>query len=152
VMFSRYVAMFFLPVYSILILFSHLILTMLYGETFAVVSPVFKVLCLNAVIQSMGTVINTAFFALGKPQLTRAASVLRLLTMFILIVPASVQYGLMGAAISGFIAGVVWIIYSLYRLKSILGLSVLRYIKSLTAPAFYCFIAVMVGFVAQMIF
>ena len=152
VMFSRYVALFFMPLYSLLLVFSHTILTLLYSETFGVVSPVFKILCLNAIIQSIGTVINTAFFAIGRPQLIRAASILRLLVMLVLIVPASIYYGLIGAAMSGFIAGSIWIVYSIYRLKSIMGLSVYRYLKSLSAPTFYSLIIITVGFVVQTLF
>ena len=122
----RYIVILFLPLYFVMAVFSSEFLSLIYGPQYSEVSMVFKIFCLSAFIRSLGIIIACLFFALGKPNLLRKASFLRLGILLIIIVPLISAFGLLGAALAMLIASLVWIVYCNYIVYSIFHFSLIK--------------------------
>jgi lipopolysaccharide exporter len=128
---ARYINLAFLPLVTGLFLFSDIILRLCYGVDYVVVSGVFKILCLSLVMKVIGTVLVNALFSVGKPQHTREASIIRVVVMAVLIVPLVMKMGMLGAALSSFIASTAWLFLIVYRVRRTIGLNTMSFLRSL---------------------
>jgi O-antigen/teichoic acid export membrane protein len=128
---ARYINLMFLPLITGLFFFSDSILRVCYGANYVVVSGVFKVLCLSLAMKVIGTVLINALFSVGKPHYTREASIIRVVVMGMLIVPLIMKMGMIGAALSSFIASSAWLFMVIYRVRRTIGLKVISFFRSL---------------------
>ena len=99
-------------------MFPELIVMILFGENWIEAAPALRVLCVYGIIRSYSSILGPLANALGKPQFITYNGVIRTITLFILILPLTTQYGIVGAAyatlVSIIIANIILII-NLFR-------------------------------------
>ena len=129
---SKLMAGLFLPFMTILAFGASWLLTIVYGKAYAAVSLTFSVFCISIALRIVGTVIVNAFYAIGQPQMTREASLVRVITLMVIIIPLVMGFGVLGAAYASLVSSFVWLVVQLLRLKGNVGITVQEYMKSLS--------------------
>lgn len=129
----KYLAFIFLPILTLMACGAPLILSAVYGKPYAAVSGTFALLCAAMALKILGWGLVTTFFATGRPELSRRASLVRLVVLIVLIIPLVSRLGLPGAALAGLCSGAAWVVYNVMCLRKMIGLSVTRYLAALSS-------------------
>ena len=127
---SGLLALFYIPGLTLLGCLAVPILSHVFTPEYALVSVPFMILCVNTGFRTLGSVIVSALIAIGKPEYTREASIVRSVLTVALIYPMVKYWGLTGAPIALSIASVSWLLASLIRLRKSLGLSYFKYVAT----------------------
>ena len=99
------------------------ILTLVYGNEFTKISFPFVLLCANALLLTLNITITGVFLSIGKPEITRTSSLIRVLILTLVIFPLVKQFETTGLALSLLVANISGLIYLLFRIKKITGFS-----------------------------
>lgn len=134
-----------MPVIAFTIIFAKPILSILYGDKYAIVSIPFSILMIYVIIRFYTTIIMQLYFAIGRPDIQRTFAIIRVILGISFIYPAVRFGGLPGAALT--ILGSMAItlilqIMSIHKLVQI-GLSVI--LKSLLAGVLISFFVLIPG-------
>ena len=134
----RFLGLIILPATIGLILLADELVLLLYGEKWAPASDVLKVLAVFGLLRSFTAVNGYLFNGMGKPKIDFYISVVRLVLIGLLILPLTINYGIVGTAIAvtvpmGFqlVLGVIW-------LKKEINLSFLVYLASFMGTILRC--------------
>ena len=122
----------FLPLFVILALFAPMILKTAYGEPYAQASIAFQILSLSMAFKILGAIFVSVYFSIGDPQMTRTASLVRLLVLLVTVIPLAMLWGINGAALASAISGVVWFSVFLYNFNKSFNISYSQYIRSVS--------------------
>ncbi|MCA8951732.1 MAG: oligosaccharide flippase family protein, partial [Planctomycetes bacterium] len=93
-----------------------------FGDKYVAVPGLFALLSVHGGLAGLKSVIGPLFWAVGRPQLDRAAQFWRCLTIYALGIPAAWYGGVIGFAAAVCIAILVALCYSLARALAIVGL------------------------------
>ena len=93
------------------------ILSLVYGKEFAAMAVPYAILCASVALSLLGLGLNPIYFATGRPELDRIASIIRLVVLSALIFPLMERFGLAGAALASLCAALCWVGVNLYRLN-----------------------------------
>ncbi len=128
---TKICAAIWLPLFAFLIIYSKNILMIVYGPGYAEVAVPFGILCVYCILYLSGLLSMQVFMAVGRPNVQRTASIVRVLALVISIYPATHYYGLRGASLSILLAMTASIVISIYYLLGIIRASLNEYIRSL---------------------
>lgn len=121
----------FLPVLTLMACAAPYLLRGVYGPAYGAVSLTFMIFCAAMAFRIIGWGLVTTFFATGRPELSRRASVVRLAVLLATIFPLVRHLGLAGAALAGLLSGLAWVAFNIFYLRKTIGLSVARYFAAL---------------------
>ena len=141
---SRILSTVFFPVFTLMACTAPWLLKIAYGPAYSTASDAFIILCASSAIRIIGGSLVTLYFATGRPELNRQASLVRMIVMVLIIVPLIQRYGMVGAAASCLLSGVIWQVYNVIRLRHVIGLSTRSYLASLSTGFFISVIIVVV--------
>lgn len=130
---SQVLSTLFFPLFTLMACTAPWLLRVVYGPAYSAASHAFAILCASSAIRIIGGSLVTLYFATGRPELNRQASFVRMVVMLALVVPLIHRYGIVGAATACLVSGIIWQIYNVLRLRSVIGLSTFKYAMSLSA-------------------
>lgn len=119
------------PMSVILSIFAAPILEVVYGAKYAEVSMAFSFMCFYIILYIVNVVIASTYTALGKPDLQRRFTVIRLIILVLGIYPAIKWYGTSGAAAMRVFCMIFAGWFQLYTLKKLLDMSPSKYLISM---------------------
>jgi O-antigen/teichoic acid export membrane protein len=100
-----------LPASALLIVLAEPLLSAVYGEKWLPAAVPLRVLAVFGLLRALAAFAGYLFEGIGKPQLSMYMGVMRLAIIAPLIVPATLQYGLLGAAVTVTIGmGAQWLL------------------------------------------
>ena len=116
-----------LPLFAFFMVFSDLLLSLLYGNIYATAAVPFSILCIYSFVYLCTTIIMSAFISVGKPNLQRMAAVARTALFLVIIYPATKYFGLPGAAASLLVATIVSLVIQQHYLKKVMNIGLHEY-------------------------
>jgi len=128
---TRLLFLFGLPIATCLAVFSGSILTVVYGEQYTQVSLSFSILCFYVLIYLSGALIVSVYLALGRPDVHRYFTIIRVVLMGLFLYPAIVWFGPTGAAAARLLCLILPGIVQQINLSRLINLSLLQYILTL---------------------
>ena len=121
-----------------------------YGEKWLPAIPIFNVLAFYGLVRSIGSTAGAVFMSTGNPGLVRRVSFLQLLIVVPLIYTVTHRFGTVGVAFLFTTAYIAGTIYSLGRVRQILGIELRRYVGAVSLSLAASVLAGMCGWAACM--
>ena len=134
-----------IPMFAFFVLFSDILLSLLYGTIYGSMAIPFSILCIYSFMYICSTIIMSAFIAVGKPAIQRAAAASRTVVFLLIIYPATKMYGLPGAAASLLVAVIVSLVVQQYYLRKIMTISLAEYSRTWALGAKISLIVIIPG-------
>jgi lipopolysaccharide exporter len=119
-----------IPLFVFFILFSDLLLSLLYGAIYGSMAVTFSILCIYSFVYLCSSIAMSAFISIGMPSLQRTASATRTVLFLVIIYPAVLTLGPSGAAASLLITTIVSLAIQQYYLKNVMMIRVAEYFKT----------------------
>jgi len=127
---TRLITLFAMPVTVFLALCGTSVLSVVYTPEYAPVASAFALLCGFSLIRSQSAVLSQVYLGIGRPDLHRRFVILRVILLGLLLYPASVKFGLMGAAASVLLANALSLLMQAYWMRETIDLCFGRYALS----------------------
>jgi O-antigen/teichoic acid export membrane protein len=124
-----------LPAVVLIFFCGRSVLTCFYGSRYAEAAPALMVAACIGIINVVNGNITTVFYSKGLPQLHRRCVALMAIAMIGLIYPCAKAFGMVGGQLAALAAIVIGYLSQLERMRSVTGLELARYFKSLSIPA-----------------
>jgi len=105
------------------------ILTVVYGAKYAIAAIPCAILCLRIITRVEGQVLASLYLSVGKPQLHRKFVILRAAIIVVFIYPASVCFGLSGAATVVIAANLLSLLFQVFWCRRIIDLAFKSYLS-----------------------
>jgi O-antigen/teichoic acid export membrane protein len=118
------------PMATCLAVFSNSVLTILYGTDYAVVSNAFSLLNFYIIFHISGVFIASTYTALGRPDLHRVFTLVRLILFVIILYPGVLYLGATGAAGARVVCMVLAGIVQQWNLSRLIQLPIRRYLMT----------------------
>ena len=115
-------------------LYAREILGLAYGEAYVAAAVPFAIMAATGILQTANVPVATLYFSIGRPELQRVCSIVRVIVLLALIVPLSSRFGLSGAAASVAAATVIGYAVQLWWLRRLTGLTARRYLRVFVSP------------------
>jgi O-antigen/teichoic acid export membrane protein len=128
------IALIWLPALAFVGLYSEDVLTIVYGAQYAVVALPFSIVFFTGLLSVNDSVISTAYFGMGRPELHRIFAGLRAIVIVTLIYPAVKWLGLIGAALAGCSAMSMGYLFEIIWFSRLTGLSLRDYCSVFLRP------------------
>lgn len=122
------------PMALVLALFPQQIVAALLGDKWMPIVPAVGILAVSGLARGMASQGGWLFCALGTPRLNFVVTAVRLLVLVILLVPLSLQYGLVGTGISVLAANTMALIAMLVLMPKAAGIKIHTYLSALGLP------------------
>ena len=122
--------LFGLPMVVCLVVFSRSILSIVYGSNYAELHWAYALLNIYIIFYMAKAILFFIYLALGRPELQRRFTILRVLLMIISIYPAVLWGGATGAAMAKVFCLMLPGLWELVNLKKLLDLSLYRYLDT----------------------
>jgi lipopolysaccharide exporter len=148
---TRWTAVFGLPFIAFLIIFSEPILSIVYGAQYAIAAAPFGLLCVSNLILICSSFIMNMYIATGQPHIHRIASFTRTTLFLIIIYPATLYVGLVGAAFSVLIAMCLLLTIQVVYLKRLLDIRFLEYLNVWMEGITLCLVVVIPGVLLKIV-
>ena len=132
---TRLLFLFGLPMTTCLAVFSKSILTIVYGDQYAQASGVFGILSFYTILFLSGTIIYYTYISIGRPELHRRFTIVRVVIMGLVLYPAIVWFGVIGAAGARLICLILAGLLQQITLSRLIHLPVLQYLTTLKEGA-----------------
>ena len=113
---------------------AHEIIALVYGQRWIVAAEILPLLCVFGALRALSSINGYVFNAIGRPEIPFYVNLVKLIMIGLLIVPATRQYGLLGAAAAITAPSAVMFIVSYMVFSRALGLAV-REMASAIMPA-----------------
>jgi PST family polysaccharide transporter/lipopolysaccharide exporter len=111
----------FLPVLVIMTLLAKPILLLAYGKIYAMAGTVLIISCAVETLSIFSQISTNISYSLGKPSISRNASIIRLIIAITLIIPLIKLWGTNGAALTIFLSLMVFYSIVIIKIKKILA-------------------------------
>lgn len=118
---------FFLPFVTLMACFSKELLLLFYGKQYVAFSSVFSIFCFSTFIITIGTNNVSALIAIGKPNLTREAALIRLIIIVVIIIPFIKLMNTNGAACANLFSTIIWFFFLAMKANKNIGISINQY-------------------------
>jgi len=110
------------PLMTLAIIFAGPILSVIYGQKYAIVAIPFGILCVTMLFRIHGLVLSNIYLAVGKPYLHRRFVILLAVLIVSLIYPGIKLYGLSGAAGALLLSNIIAVIMQVLWMRKPIGL------------------------------
>jgi len=127
-------AMLFIPVSAIVIIYAEIIVSIVYGDNWLAMVPLVKVLVIGAVISSLSIIIGDLLKSQGIVYKELLSNITSLLTLVVLSSTLYPVYGVTGIAISYVLSQLIFIIIQLNFLIKIVQLTTIEYLRLYIIP------------------
>lgn len=148
---SRLTALFGIPLVAFLFLYSETLLNIVYGPEYSKLAIPFGILSISSMIVIISSLIVQMYFAIGKPNLHRTASLARTIIFLILIYPATKYFSLTGTVIAGLLAVITMILIQLIYAKKVVNIDPQKYLQNLLPGALTSLIIIIPSLVIRML-
>lgn len=119
---TTFAAILGVPITTFLVICAGPILSTIYGSKYRAVAIPFGLLCIYSLVRMQGSVLSQIYFAIGKPNLHRRFVILRLAMLILLLYPAIVQFGILGAAVVVLLANLTGLCMQVFWMRKPIGL------------------------------
>jgi len=126
---TKTTAVFTLPLVAFMASCADGILSLAYGSQYTAVTVPFTLLCLLIVFRTQAPIFKSVYFAVGQPRLERRFVVLRAAIIVVLIYPAIVHFGLLGAAVVVVLGNSIGLLMQIFWARSIVDLEFRAYAR-----------------------
>jgi len=120
---TEIIATFGIPLIVFLIIYSKIILSIVYGQEYGDAHMPFKILCIYNYILICSSVIMLIYMSIGRPDIHRNASVTRTAVFLIMIYPVTYYFGLLGAAVTILLSMCILLFVQIIYLKKYIGIN-----------------------------
>jgi len=127
---TRAIALFVIPLVTLVILCSKTILLFIYGPRYSAVAVPFSLLCIYVLILIEGAVLGSVFFSIGQPGKHRAFVGIRALISIVLIYPGIKFMGLTGASMVVLLACSIAMCVQVTIIRKTIALNIFNYVVS----------------------
>jgi lipopolysaccharide exporter len=103
------------------------LLSIVYGDEYAVVGSVFSVLCGAMLFRALGNILSNVYLAVGKPHLHRRFVILLMGLILFLLYPGIKLFGLIGAASVLLISNMLAVMMQMLWMKNLIGIQIKDY-------------------------
>jgi lipopolysaccharide exporter len=129
-----FVALAVLPASAGLIVLAEPLLFAVYGEKWLPAAVPMQILAVFGLLRSLAAFAGYLFEGVGKPQLSMIMGVVRLAVIAPLIIPATMRYGLLGAAVTVTLGMLVQWLLGLWFLRKHVGVTLLQLARAVWRP------------------
>lgn len=126
---TRVMSLFMVPFTAFLFLFAEPLLKIIYGYEYSKLAVPFGILCIATLIMLISSLIVQVYFAMGRPDMHRTASLVRTITFLILVYPATKFIGLTGTALAALTAIFFLILTQMIYARKAINLHTLDYLN-----------------------
>jgi O-antigen/teichoic acid export membrane protein len=119
-----------IPLVVFMACYGNELLLLVYGPEFVVMAVPFAILCLNILARQVAAIIAGIYLGIGRPYLQRRFTIIRALAIVILIYPASLFYGPIGAAVVIVLSNFIALLIQLFVCRRVLDLEISSYVRS----------------------
>jgi O-antigen/teichoic acid export membrane protein len=105
------------------------VLHVIYGEVYSAVAIPYAIISSTAIIRLLTIPIVGIYLAIGQPEIHRFITIIRVLVVLCLIYPATLFFGLIGAASASLIAMIIGYVLQIFRLRGITRINLVDYSK-----------------------
>ena len=140
-----------IPLFAFFILFSDIILSLLYGTIYATAAIPFSILCIYSFVYICTAIIMSAFISIGRPNLQRSAAIARTFLFLIIIYPATKICGLSGAASSLLVATCMSLAIQQYYLTKMMDIGITEYCGTWALGAMLSLIVIIPGILLRLV-
>jgi O-antigen/teichoic acid export membrane protein len=119
-----------IPLFTFLAIYSKPVLTLIYGQKYALVALPFSIICFYSLFRTLGTIFMQVFLSIGKPQFQRTSAIIRAVVMMSLIYIFIKMYGLTGASLVLLIAVWTSFLLQINYIKKTIGFNMRQYFGS----------------------
>jgi lipopolysaccharide exporter len=143
---TRLLFLFGLPMTICLAVFSRSILTVVWGAQYGQVSVAYGLLTIYTILYTAGLVIASAYMAVGRLEVHRGFTVVRLVLVALILYPAIRLFGPTGAAAARVVSMIVAGIVQQINLSRLIGLPIRQYMAALTEGAIFSAVLLLPAF------
>lgn len=119
-----------MPVIAFLVFCGRSLLSLVYGQAYAVGSAALTVASGVALMNVLNALITTVFYAKGRPQLHRRSVAMMAVLMMVLTYPLARHFGLLGGQLGAAVAIAVGYIFQVERIANLTHVNLRRYGKA----------------------
>ncbi len=127
---TRNTALLCMPFITFLAFCAGPVLKLAYGAPYAAAAVPFAFLACYILTRTQGHILGLVFLALGKPHIQRRCVFIRLIIILVIIYPATLLFGLCGAAAAVLFAELANLTTQVFWTRRTTGLSFIDYIRS----------------------
>lgn len=119
--------LFILPISVGMFLLADIFVRVLFGEKWVAMIPLLKIFAVYSIFRTVCTIISQLLEGVGKPKVASMLLVIELSVLIILIIPAILSYGIIGAALAVVIARGISMMLHLFQIKRIVVIQFREY-------------------------
>lgn len=138
----RYISYLSFPMSFGLFVVASVAVSVVYGSKWAPAVPLIRILSLYGLFRSMGRLTGALFSSIGKPSIAVQITILRVLTLALLVFPLGSNLAAVGVAIALTLSMSISVLWSFYLVSRHLNISLVDFLQEL-APQ--CVAAVVMG-------
>lgn len=127
---AKWTAIIFIPLAVFIASCASKLLLLAYGPKYTAMAIPLAVLCLKIVVRNQTVSLTSIYLAIGQPHLQRRFAIVRTVSILILMYPAVVHYGPLGAAVVVVLSNFIVLLMQVLKARKIIGLNVGQYIRS----------------------
>jgi len=131
----RITVLFGVPLVTLAAIFAGPILSVVYGQKYAVVAIPFGILCVTMLFRIHSIVLAGIYLGIGKPHLHRRFVILRASLIICLIYPGIKFFGLTGAASVILFSEIIALFIQIIWMKRVIGITFKDYVLCWFLPA-----------------
>jgi O-antigen/teichoic acid export membrane protein len=127
---TRWTTILVMPFVIFMVFSAKELLFLAYGSRYVVMAVPFLILCLKIVAQNQAVSLAGIYLAVGKPHLQRRFAIVRIVIIIVLIYPAAVRFGPLGAAVVVALSHCAVLIMQVVKARVVIGLKFSQYLRS----------------------
>jgi lipopolysaccharide exporter len=127
---AQLTAVFVIPLVAFMACSASKLLLLVYGLQYAAMAVPFVVLCLQIVIQNQTVSLAGLYLAIGQPHLQRRFAIIRAVTIIVLMYPAAVLFGPLGAAVVIVLSNFIVLLMQVLKARKVIDLNIGVYVRS----------------------
>jgi len=126
-----------LPFAMMIFFFSYEFTYLILGEKWLLIVPLLKIFSIMVILSSINASTGSLYNAVGMPSISAKSQMIKMLTMFSIIYPLIVKFGLIGAALASLVGEIIVTPYLYYKILSIIDCKFKEIIKTIL-PSITC--------------
>ncbi|MFH0893857.1 MAG: oligosaccharide flippase family protein, partial [Bacteroidota bacterium] len=131
------VCLFCMPVVAVCIVTSQPLLSILYGPRYGTVSLSFSILMGYTLLRILSMIIMQLFLALGRPDIQRRISAIRVIVILPVAYPAAIKYGLPGVALTVLFGMLLLYVFQVIWAARMINMKIIEYSMCLLRGLFF---------------
>ena len=127
---ARWTTIFILPLAAFMACNASKLLLLAYTREYAAMAIPFAVLCMQILIRNQAVCLTGIYLALGQPNMQRRFALIRAIAILVLMYPAAVHYGPLGAAVVVVLSNIIVLLMQVFKAREVIGMNIGMYIRS----------------------